>query len=154
MRRDIFDRIMSLPGLRRLYKPYEKHKELLLYIFFGGCTTVISIGTFALLDRFMSELIANLFSWVFAVGFAYLTNRIWVFRSQVRGKAIWKEIFTFYGGRLLTLGIEEGVLLVFVTWLAFPGTAVKIAGQVLVLIGNYVISKHLIFRKGNKADSL
>ena len=44
-------------------------------------------------------------------------------------------------------GIEEGLLLVFVTWLAFSGAAVKIAGQILVLIGNYAISKWLIFRK-------
>ena len=34
-----------------------------------------------------------------------------------------------------------------VTWLAFPGAAIKIAGQILVLIGNYAISKWLIFRK-------
>lgn len=147
MHRDIFDRIMSLPVLRKLYKPYEKHKELLLYIFFGGLATVVSIGTFVLFDAFMNELIANVISWVITVGFAYLTNRTWVFCSQVRGRAVWKEMITFYGGRLLTLAMEEGILLVFVTWLAFPGTAVKIAGQVLVLIGNYVISKLLIFKK-------
>lgn len=147
MHRNFFDRIMSLPGLRKFYKPYEKHKELLLYIFFGGFTTIISIGTFALFDWFMNELIANAISWFFAVGFAYLTNRTWVFHSQVRGKAVWKEMLTFYGGRLLTLAMEEGLLLVFVTWLAFPGTAVKIAGQVLVLTGNYVISKWMIFKK-------
>lgn len=147
MNRDIFDRIMSLPGLRKLYKPYAKHKELLLYIFFGGLATVISIGTFVLFDTVMSELIANVISWVVTVGFAYVTNRTWVFHSQVRGKGIWKEMITFYTGRLLTLALEEAILLVFVTWLAFPGTAVKIAGQIVVLVGNYVISKWMIFKK-------
>ena len=31
---DIFDRIMGLPLLRRFYGPYEKHKQILLYILF------------------------------------------------------------------------------------------------------------------------
>ena len=144
---DIFDKIMSLPVLRRFYGPYEKHKEVLLYIFFGGLATVVSIGTFLLFDALMNELIANVLSWVITVGFAYWTNRTWVFRSEVRGKDVWKEMTTFYTGRLLTLGLEELILLVFATILRWNAAIVKIAAQVLVLIGNYIISKLLIFRK-------
>lgn len=147
MSRDIFDKIMSLPLLRRFYEPYEKHKEVLLYIFFGGLATVVSIGTFLLLDAVMNELIANVLSWVITVGFAFWTNRTWVFRSQVRGKGVWKELTTFYTGRLLTLGLEELILLVFVTILRWNTAPVKIVAQVLVLVGNYIISKLLIFRK-------
>ena len=147
MKRDIFDRIMSLPGLKILYPWYEKHKEMLLYIFFGGCATVVSIGTFWAFDLLTDPLIANILSWVITVGFAYLTNRTWVFHSEAKGKAIFKELGAFYGGRLLTLGLEEGILLVGITLLAFPALPVKILAQVLVLVGNYVISKLLIFRK-------
>ena len=147
MSRDIFDKIMSLPVLRRFYGPYEKHKEVLLYIFFGGLATVVSIGTFLLFDAVMNELIANVLSWVITVGFAYWTNRTWVFRSGVRGKDVWKEMTTFYTGRLLTLGLEELILLVFATILRWNAAVVKIAAQILVLIGNYIISKLLIFRK-------
>ena len=81
------------------------------------------------------------------MGFAYLTNRTWVFASQAKGKAIIPECLSFYAGRLLTLGLEEGLLLVFATWLSWNATWVKIAGQVLVLAGNYIISKLLVFRK-------
>lgn len=144
---DIFDRFMSLPGLRRFYPFYEKHKEMLLYIFFGGCATVVSIGTFMLFDAVMNELIANVFSWVITVGFAYLTNRTWVFRSQAHGKAMLAELFSFYAGRLITLGLEEALLLVFATWLSWNATGVKVAGQIVVLVGNYLISKLFIFRK-------
>ena len=147
MKRDIFDKIMSLPVLRWFYKPYEKHKELLLYIFFGGLATVVSIGTFYLFDLILHELVANVLSWVITVGFAYATNRTWVFRSQVRGNGIWREMLTFYTGRLATLGLEEGILLLFVTWLGWNAALVKIAAQVLVLIGNYIISKLFIFKK-------
>lgn len=147
--KDIFDKIMSLPGLRRFYGLYEKYKQLLLYVFFGGCTTVVSIVSFVLLDQGLQlhELVANVGSWILAVGFAYVTNRIWVFCSRTQGKAFWKEVFSFYSGRLLTLGAEEAMLLVFVTWLSWNSTAVKAAAQIVVLIGNYFISKFLIFRK-------
>lgn len=147
--KDIFDKIMSLPGLRRFYGLYEKYKQMLLYIFFGGCTTVVSIGSFLLLDQVLGfhELLANVGSWVLAVGAAYATNRIWVFCSRTRGKAFWKELTAFYAGRLLTLGIEEGLLLVFVTWLDWNSTAVKSAAQIIILLGNYFLSKFLIFRK-------
>ena len=147
MSQDIFDKIMRLPVLRRFYGPYEKHKEVLLYVFFGGLATVVSIGTFLLFDAVMNELIANVLSWVITVGFAYWTNRTWVFRSEVRGKGVWKELTTFYTGRLLTLGIEELILLVFVTILRGNTAIVKIVAQVIVLVGNYIISKLLIFRK-------
>lgn len=149
MKKDIFDRIMSLPGLRKLYPFYEKHKEVLLYILFGGLTTVVSIGSFVLLNAVwaVNELVANVISWVLAVSFAYVTNRIWVFKSRATGKAVAGEAAAFYAGRLATLGIEEGALLVFVTWLSVNGTVVKTAAQVAVLVGNYLISKFWIFKK-------
>ena len=133
--------------IQKIKKLFEKHKELILYVFFGGLATVVSIGTFLLFDAVMNELIANVLSWIITVGFAYWTNRTWVFRSRVRGMGVWKEMSTFYTGRLLTLGLEELLLLVFVTSLAWNAAVVKVAAQVLVLVGNYIISKWLIFRK-------
>ena len=78
---------------------------------------------------------------------AYITNRKWVFCSKATGKAMWTEAGAFYGGRLLTLGIEEGALLVFVTWMGMNSTVIKLAIQLIVLAGNYILSKFLIFRK-------
>ena len=132
---------------RKLFDVIQKHRETLLYVFFGGLATVVSIGTFLAFDAVLNELVANVLSWVITVGFAYFTNRTWVFRSQVRGKGVWKELVSFYSGRLVTLGLEEGILLVFVTVLSWNAAAVKITAQIVVLVGNYVISKLLIFRK-------
>lgn len=134
---------------REFVRFYEKYRQVLLYIFFGGCTTLISVGSFILFDSILkiNELIANILSWILAVGFAYATNRKWVFQSCAQGKAMGKEVLAFYSGRLVTLGIEEGLLLVFVTWLAWNSTAVKIAAQVAVLVGNFLISKFIIFPK-------
>lgn len=144
---DIFDRIMALPLLSKFAPFYKKHKSVLLYLLFGGLTTVVSIGTYALFLPVVSPLIANIISWVAAVTFAYVTNRTWVFASKEKGLAIIQEAFAFYGGRVFTLGLEEAVLYVFITLLFFPPLTVKVFAQVIVLILNYVISKLFVFKK-------
>ena len=146
---DIFDRIMGLPGFRHFQAPYKTHKSVLLYLFFGGLTTVISIGTFIAFDNYLGidVLVANFLSWICAVSFAYVTNRVWVFSSCATGKAMLREMLSFVGGRVATLGFEELVLWVFVSLLDFNSTIVKILAQVGVLILNYVISKIFVFKK-------
>lgn len=146
---DFFDRIMQLPVLSIFNTFYKKHKSVLLYLFFGGCTTLVSIGTFILFDSYyqVNTLVANILSWFFAVAFAYVTNRIWVFASNTKGIFIFKEILSFFAGRLATLGLEELILLVFVTFLSFNSTIVKVAGQIIVLLLNYFISKFITFKQ-------
>ena len=58
---DIFDKIMHLPGLRVFEPLYKKYKEVLLYLFFGVLTTVVSIGSYAFFNVTLgiNELIAN-----------------------------------------------------------------------------------------------
>ena len=146
--KDIFDRIMSLPGLRRFYGLYEKYKSVLLYLFFGGCTTLVSIGSFLLLELGLglNALVANVGSWILAVGFAYVTNRVWVFDSKARGGEVVKEAMAFYTARLSTLGVEELLIFLFVTWLGCNGVLIKTLAQIVVLVGNYLLSKFLIFK--------
>ena len=148
-KKDIFDRLMALPGLRVLEPFYRKYKEVLLYLLFGGLTTVVSVVTFALFYRLMGihELVANVLSWILAVLFAYVTNRTWVFASRADTRAgIVREILAFFGGRLATLLVEEGIIAVFASWLALPAVPVKLAAQVVVIVLNYVISKLFVFR--------
>ena len=149
---DIFDRLMTLPGLRLLEPFYKKHKAVLLYLFFGGLTTVISIAVFWLF-RYplgLNELVANGISWVIAVLFAFFTNRIWVFRAPTKtaGEFL-RQMASFYGGRVVTLLIEEAMLAVFITWLGFSDMPVKITAQIVVIVLNYFISKLFIFKKKN-----
>ena len=146
---DIFDRLMELPFLR-IFKPlWKRHREVLLYLFFGGLTTVISIGSFAFfVHTGIGALIANVFSWILAVLFAYVTNSIWVFSARPSGPSeMLRQAAGFYGGRVATLLLEEAVLFIGINLLGFPDLLVKVAAQVLVLVGNYVISKLFVFRK-------
>ena len=147
---DIFDRLMATRPLCGLQPLYQKRKAVLLYVLFGGLTTVISIGTFWVGHDVLSlnEHIANILSWVLAVLFAFVTNRVWVFSAPTKTKtAFFGQLLRFYGGRLTTLGVEEILLFVFITVLKVNGLAVKVGAQVVVLILNYVVNKYFVFKK-------
>ena len=149
-KRDIFDRLMALPGLRILEPFYKKNKEILLYLFFGGLTFIVSIASYAFfnISMQMNALIANVLSWILAVLFAFFTNRIWVFDAQTKGvSAFFAQMASFFGGRIITLIIEELILFVFIMLLDFSSIGVKVVAQVVVIVLNYVISKLVVFRK-------
>ena len=108
--KDIFDRIMELPVLRIVNPFYKKNKEILLYLFFGGLTFLVSISSYAVFNIRIgwNALTANIASWILAVAFAYVTNRTWVFESSTdRGSTLIKEITGFVGGRIATLVIYD-----------------------------------------------
>lgn len=135
---------------RKCLELFQKYKEAVLYIFFGGLTTVVSIISFAWCDLalHMNPLAANVISWILSVTFAYVTNRLWVFRSMAHGHtALIREAAAFYGGRLFTLGAEETFLFIFINGLGLPGIGVKIGAQIFVLIANYIISKWMVFTR-------
>ncbi|MDE6784306.1 MAG: GtrA family protein [Ruminococcus sp.] len=148
---------------------YYKYEDKWLYLFFGVLTTVVSFLT-AGITKFILEkngagetLVSNvstLVSWVCAVTFAYLTNRVWVFDSHASGaKEIIVETASFYGGRVFTLLVEMIMMWIGYSLIAprlFAGNdsamnisywVSKIAANIVVLILNYVISKIFVFKK-------
>ena len=128
----------------------KKNREVVSYLFFGGLTFIVSMVTFWVFNipLKINALYSNIISWIFAVLFAYITNRIWVFKSNADTftKYLY-EILTFFSGRLLTLGIEELIIFVFVTVLDFNSMIIKAIAQIVVIVSNYVISKIVVFRK-------
>ncbi len=150
---DIFDRILAARVFAPLRPFYKKYKEQLLYLFFGGLTTLLSIFLFWLLvyPCGVPPLAANVVTWVLCVAFAYVTNRTWVFADKARdARGIVREALSFAVGRLATLGLEELILWAGIDLLGFGSLPVKIVAQVLVIVGNYVVSKWLVFRKWKK----
>jgi len=146
---DIFDRLMHLPGLRILEPFYQKNKEVLMYLFFGGVTFLLNMILYAVLTdkAHMNALIANVICWVVCVLFQFFTNRTWVFDGKTETAAgFWMQMASFFGGRLFTLVVEEIILAVFITWLGFPSLPVKFMAQVVVIVLNYVISKWIVFK--------
>jgi putative flippase GtrA len=138
----------------------KKYKSIILYIIFGGMTTVVDWSVSFLLYYLWGDAIeatplllhgADVIAWVAAVAFAYVTNRIWVFESKRRGfLPILGEIAAFAGGRVVTLLLQEAIMAVFCTWLGLNMYLFKIVAAVLVVILNYFISKLLVFRKSKR----
>lgn len=141
-----------MPCVKKTWQLLMKYKEQLLYLFFGGLSFLVSISTFAYFEKVINinELLSNILSWIVTVLFAFLTNRVWVFSSKTKNwKAFVRQMYSFYMGRVVTLVIEELILLIFVTWLNLNSIVVKLIAQVLVIILNYIISKFVVFKSGN-----
>lgn len=150
MNKDIFDKIMALPGIRIFEPFYKKNKEMLLYLFFGFLSFLVSIATYGMFNRIfgINELLANILSWIITVLFAFFTNRIWVFQAETDSVAgFLKQMMVFYQGRIITLVIEEIILFVFITMLGMNSMLIKVIAQVVVIVLNYVISKMFVFKK-------
>ncbi len=129
---------------------YIKYKEVINYLFFGGCTFLVSIISFFLFNKVcnFNEHVANVISWILAVSFAYITNKKYVFESKTSEKRdLLKEIGSFVSARILTLVMEELILVVGVNLLHIDSMIVKIVAQVVVIVANYFLSKLFIFKK-------
>ena len=139
-------------------------KELANYVVFGILTTLVNLISFCLLKLLFGDenyLWVNVLSWLIAVIFAYITNKLWVFGSKNWELGIVKrEAAAFFFARLLSLGIEEAGLYFFVDvldfgeWninflaLNFTGLIIsKLIIQIIVIISNYIFSKFLIFKR-------
>ena len=130
----------------RIHQLYFKYKEIINYIIVGVLTTLVSIGSYWLF-RFVIKnyVILSILSWIFAVTFAYFTNRAFVFESKE--KDMLKEITKFVSCRLLTLGLEVVLMIVFVSILHINDMIAKIILQIVVLVTNYLLSKLFVFVK-------
>jgi len=122
--------------------------ETISYLVVGVLTTVISIAVFAGCYRKlkMSTVVSNIISWVIAVAFAYVANKIFVFQSPSWEMAVViKEIIGFVSARLLTLGFDIAFIYITVDKLHWNDILCKIGSNVVVMIVNYVASKLFIF---------
>ena len=149
-REDLFDHLIQLPVLRIFEGFYRTHKEVLLYLLFGGISFFLNVILFALIEHMfrISELINNVIGWVVCVLFQFVTNRTWVFAARTDGMSeFFRLMASFFGGRLLTLAVEELILAVFISWLQLNTMGVKVVAQIIVILLNYLLSKFWVFIK-------
>lgn len=123
------------------------------YIFFGGCTTLVNLVSYAVF-RYLLHIditIANVMSIFLAILFAYVVNKIFVFESRTAGiRELLVEMGQFIGMRLSTMFIEVfGVVYMSCIW-NIPDMVSKVIIQVVVLILNYIFSKVFVFNEERK----
>lgn len=159
--------------MKALKELFNKHKEIIMYLIFGVSTTLVGLGSYFLILHLgialgftnasgdptnALRLVAQILHWVFAVLFAFFTNKKWVFEEA-------KELTTstafqlaeFAGSRLLTLLLDTIVTFGTVwileaikytqLWFFTCDVIAKIAAAVLVTIANYFLSKFWVFKK-------
>lgn len=131
---------------------YKKHRELCLYVLFGGMTTAVDWSiSFLLYGASVNVHIADVIAWIGAVLFAFVTNRRFVFQSTRRRRsAIIGELVAFAGGRVLTLLLQELLVFLLYDLAGWNPYYVKILAAIFVVLANYFISKFLVFRKKKK----
>ena len=145
--------------LGKLADIYVEHKEGMRYLVFGALSTIVNIVTAALtyyvifaklpeeIKVNLSTIIAIIAAWIFA----YVTNKLYVFDSKTNNsKELLKEIGSFVGCRLITAIIEVALMNVLVTIWNFNYMLMKILVNIVVIILNFVFSKLIIFKKGEK----
>lgn len=130
--------------------------EMISYMLFGIGTVVIDYSVFSFITTLgMNALISNIISTLCAIIFAYITNKLWVFKSKTSGFVeVIQEFFRFANVRFATLLMSE-ILLLISQLLNGNDYVVKLVAMILTVILNYIFSKLFIFnkRKGLKNET-
>ena len=143
-------KILEKMHLKKLADWYRKHQEGMRYLIFGALTTLVNIIAYAVFYYLfhINNGVSNVIAWIVGATFAYITNKLYVFNSKVNNKKeLIKEIAYFYGCRLLTLVIDEGIMIVTVDKMGWNALLMKIIANIIVIILNFIFSKILIFKK-------
>ena len=136
--------------MEKLKKLLKKYEDVLTYLFFGVLTTAVNylvyLPCYNLLH--LSAAVSNAVAWAFAVAFAYLTNKPFVFKSHDwSAKTVVPELTKFVMTRVGSGAAETVFIFLTVDVLDWNGNVMKLITSVLVVILNYVGSKLLVFRK-------
>ena len=124
------------------------NRETISYIIVGVMTTIVGLGSYAIALRAdFGIAAANTFSHVLAVVFAYITNKAFVFRTPDWSiKNISKEFGKFGAARIVSYVLETGLLMYLVYILGLHAFITRMFTMALVVIGNYIFSKFIVFK--------
>ena len=124
--------------------------EKLSYLVFGVLTTIISQVVFEIATRLFNVdyRVSTVISWIFAVAFAFITNKLFVFQSKdFSSRVLVKELSSFLVARLLSLLFDFSWMVFAVEVLHMGESIAKILSNVVVVVMNYFFSKMLVFKK-------
>ena len=133
----------------------KKHKSAILYLVFGGLTTLINIVSYSLLYYVaqISNSVSNILAWVVSVLFAFITNKLFVFEKKSFAFAAFLfEIGSFFLFRLATGVLDLAIMYLFVDILEYNALIMKILSNLIVIILNYFASKFFVFKKKEIQD--
>lgn len=124
-------------------------KSLVIYGILGIAATGINIGLYMVLYQCvrLENIPSNIIAWIVAVLFAFITNKLWVFKSKdISSKVLLPEFLKFYGCRFSTGLLDLMIMLIAVDMLNRSALLYKVISNTIVIILNYVASKIYIFK--------
>lgn len=142
--------------MNNIKKIIIQNKSIISYLFFGACTTVINWLSYYLCYTILnvSNIVSTIIAWLFAVAFAFVTNKIWVFNSKSCDfKTLISEALTFLLARLATGVLDIAIMWVVVDLRNWNPDIWKLLSNILVIITNYILSKLIVFRNDCHAKS-
>lgn len=143
--------------IEKIKKLCVKYEEIVSYLIVGVLNTLVSWGAwfacaYTILDAQVvwQNVALSIISWLVGVVFGYFMNRKYVFKSKEPN--IMKEFLQFSGGRISTGLLDSVMMVLLVNVMHINEDFSKIFVSVLVMIGNYLISKLFVFRKKDSLE--
>ena len=139
-----------------MFESIRKYRELIIYFIVGCLTTAVNWLVYAVLVEglHLGVALSNGIAWTAAVLFAYLANKIWVFRSYDWSPVfVFREAGLFVSARIATGVFEVAAVPLLVRlgldqkFMGVRGMWAKILVSAVVLVLNYVFSKLIVFRR-------
>lgn len=138
--------------IEKIKEIYFKYEEMWNYLVVGGLTTLVSILVYVFVTAVFLNVedpiqlqAANIIEWVAGVLFAYFTNRRFVFKSKNENRL--KEFLSFTSSRVVTLIADMVIKGVMVNVMGIHHYIALATSMVVVTVGNYFLSKFLVFKK-------
>jgi putative flippase GtrA len=118
------------------------------YILFGVLTTLINIISYVILTSLNFDYkVATTIAWIISVAFAFITNKLYVFKSKKMNIIIvMKEMLAFIFFRLLSYFLDLITMIIAIEFMGIDDLYSKIMANVFVIIFNYFASKYVVFK--------
>ena len=133
---------------------YHKYHRIIRYAVFGILSTIISVLVFSLFRKVkLSITTSNIIAWIISVAFSFVSCKLFVFNNRKpKKKRIWKEVAIFTVSRLLSLGIDMGILYLLINQFHMQEIWSKVISSVIANLLNYSVTKFLVFKKEREAE--
>lgn len=139
--------------LRKIWNKCVNY-ETISYVICGFLTTAVDFVVYGVLrEGNVSVELSQALSWVAAVLFAYVVNKLIVFKNyNLRPSYLWKEIGAFVAARAFS-GVVTWLLMILMVKLGGDRgmgyeLLCKLTSSLVNMVLNYIFSKIWIFKKG------
>ena len=135
-----------------LKEVWIKLRPIFFYGIVGCIATAINIGIYLLCYQYLSisNVPSNIIAWVISVFFAFIMNKLFVFESKDMHRAVFmQELWKFLLARLSTGLLDLLIMFIAVDVMIWNATIWKIISNIVVIVGNYLLSCFVVFRKNN-----